>query len=166
MIVGVDIHKEFVCMAWKKDQAPGDKRGRERWQIFSCGAFDAASIRKLIKRAMSHGASGVAIERPYLDKNVGTHFELSQTYGSVRAAAEEVGLPWEGVVPSVWQNAMLSLRGAGNMKRKDLEKLSKIVAESLGAITCDAHGDDAVCISEFATKMAMFHVKQSTGKCK
>lgn len=147
---GVDIDVHRTTFAWRhREQDEMEAEGYPsvvEWKIFQCVTpkGELATL-KAIKMA---GVKLVAIERPYLGKNVQTYGRLSEVFGRIAGLCDLAGIPWKGTLAEVWQRGMIS-QGNYLPDGKGRKGLGMMVALNLGAEPKNDDCSDAVCLAAF-----------------
>jgi Holliday junction resolvasome RuvABC endonuclease subunit len=143
-----------TCSGWARIERIG---GRER--MLDHGVLklaDPAEAWRAIAGLAAHTPSPdvVAVELPYVDKNIDTAIKLALLAGQFKQAFGSTGAVVELVRASQWQAAILGRFGGG--KRADRKKAAKIWARAVFDLQLSEDEADAAAVATWAARRAAF----------
>ena len=129
-----------------------------RWYSGVVRDLDPEALRHCIEAARACGVTAAAIEDCYCGQNVKTALALKEAQTVVRLTCERYGLTTSLVLAQRWQSAF----GIGG-KRPERKAGARRVAQLLGAVVTCQDAADAVCIAEYADRLAQTQDRSRPG---
>lgn len=136
-------------------------RGRPSLITFGvCNGKDHHAIVEVVETAVTHGVQVVAIESPYVDKNVDTAIKLGVICGRWCQEFDRAGIKWISCKADTWQRKLLDgLIHAGSPREVRKKAAKQYVRAEFGREVSEDEAD-AICLATWRAKESAFEVKR------